>query len=333
MWQRSFACLGVLPRLPSFRQASNFRLAGSPLRVGGDNDDVSFEILSTKSNAVTGEPMRIYALSGYVSCLYLCHYPERQGDGPSVVALDCGTPTDADRIACFLRDYRDGDGKPVFDQGSASAAGGPPSGVLGANLGLAVATHVHPDHCGAARRYARGSGVPIAAAANMERYYDGPWGYAQMVSERFLVSIFAYMLGRTRIERPDISRDLALDPPKTLEGVDRYPRLKDGSRLPLGFHDWTAVACHGHTGHMVGLYHPAARIFYCADLIIARGRGRFQGPLPIDLLEEYLFSIELLRGLKVSWLLCAHGGIVNVEDFAGGWDWVLDEVAEYARTT
>mmetsp|Transcript_24223 Transcript_24223/g.74986 ORF Transcript_24223/g.74986 Transcript_24223/m.74986 type:complete len:386 (-) Transcript_24223:56-1213(-) len=328
-----------LPRIPSFRQRHNYKLVGPPLRVAGDNDALSHEVLTTKTNAVTGEPMRIYALSGYVSCLYLCHYPERPG--PNVVALDCGTPVDATRIAHFLRHFRDNDRRPIHGLGSSPDTAvdgvGSEGDVLAKSLALAVATHAHPDHCGAARVYRRQHGVPIAAPARLERYYAGWWGAAQLMSERFLLSAFAYMLGRHRIERPMMSRtDMCLEPPQvTTAGgalVDAYPRLQDGSPLPLGFHDWTAIACHGHTGHMVGLYHSAARIFYGADLIIARGKGRFAGPLPIDLPEEYLHTVERLRKLPVRWLLCAHGGIVDLDDVAGGWDYVLDEVAEHART-
>jgi glyoxylase-like metal-dependent hydrolase (beta-lactamase superfamily II) len=302
-------------RLPSFRQKAYYRLVGSPVRISGSNDDLSHETLSTQVNAVTKEAMKVHALSGYVSTLFLCQYPEREGANTFV--LDCGTPIDSNRVAYFLGNHnlphsaKPGDGTDDVSQAA-----------LKRLIKLAVATHAHPDHGGAARVYAA-KGIDVAAPRYINRYYSGIGGYAQLVAERFLMAAFAFMLGRTRIERLNITGRVPVS--------KHIPRLEDGRHLPHGFDDWQSVAIHGHTGHMVGLFHAASGVFYAADLII-KHKSRFLGPMPIDMPEEYLATIERLRTLPVRWLLLAHGGITDIDDIAGGWNYVLDQAAAHCRS-
>jgi glyoxylase-like metal-dependent hydrolase (beta-lactamase superfamily II) len=324
--------------LPPFGAAAKnvtYQLKGSPIRIGGRNEVITHELLSTKSNAVTNEPMKIHALSGYVSVLYACEYPERPS--PNCMLLDCGTWTDADRIAHYLAKSvpvvsATADDIPLPTSDPTTPAPSEPSSseaaprsdtneVLSARVLLAVATHAHPDHCGAAPRYAA-YGIGVGAPKNIDRYYAGWRGTAQLWSERLMLSLFAYMLGRQTCEWPMMTGKCPATP--------TLPSLSDGASLPCGFDDWTSIACHGHTGHMIGLFHGASGIFYAADFVICHKR-RFMGPMPTDMPEEYLVTIERLRGLPVRWLLLAHGGIVDMNDLAGGWQFVLDAAAAHCR--
>ena len=267
------------------------------MRVKGENRSISHESLNVRLPP-TGEPLRIHALSGYVSSLYICEYPERG----ETLLLDGGVPGDFDRVNHFVKN------------GLTSG----PSDTQ--RLTCALSTHAHIDHVGSIERHLE-NGTNCFVAEDWESYYTGAGGAFQRVVDAGLASLVAYRLGRG-FDYMWHNGSLSSTNPNLAK-----TRLRDGTQIP-GFEDWIAIHVPGHTGHMVALYQPTTNILYAADLIIHHKKD-FWPPIPLDIPYAYNHTLHRLRKLTVDWLLLPHGGIVNVEE-VGGWDAILDIVADNA---
>jgi glyoxylase-like metal-dependent hydrolase (beta-lactamase superfamily II) len=290
----------------------------------GTGRSITHEILMTETYG--NEPMKIHCIQGYISSMFLVQYPERK----EWLLLDTGMPSDVERVQSFIEhveNKKDGGGASITFNESAGTG----SVLKRRNPNLVVSTHCHVDHIGAGHRWAK-RGVPVAAAKGYEAYYRGFFGKVQEVVDTALSLLVAYRLGR-RFESPFSSmtnKNIAPSPstPTTAASPLIAPKvLDDGTELPY-FDDWVALKCPGHTDHMVVLYHPFTQVLYVADFFVAPRRNRFQAPVPIDVEFAYSHSVHRLRKLPVRFALLAHGGVIDVEDHAGGWDDILNNVVE-----
>lgn len=284
------------------RRVTTFRFGGEPLNMKGLGDVITREILSTRLS-VTGEPMRVHALSGYISTLYLCEYPERRLEDGGLLMLDTGMPSDFDRVKFYVESVL----RKEYDDKLE----------LKDLVNLVVSTHCHIDHIGAGYEYAK-HGMDVVVPSNISDYYDGLGGKMQQVIDGLLSMLFAKRLGR-RPAYPFLSPFGSLVAP----GRKPLPPLEDGMHLP-GFPDWVALKCPGHTMHMVVLYNTQTRFLYCADFFV-RHKNEIRAPVPVDLDYAFLHSMERLKKLDVEYALLAHGGIVNCEDL-GGWTAIIDDI-------
>lgn len=320
-------------RFPSrrFLFRKHYECVGGPLNMKGTGRTISHELILTES--LNAEPMRVHCLQGYISSLFLVQYPERR----EWLLLDTGMPSDMERVQSFIEnEEKKNPSTPSCSSPSSSPVEqAAPRGEGRRNPTLVVSTHCHVDHLGAGHRWAK-NGVPVAAASGYAAYYAGLSGRIQELVDTFLSLIVAYRLGR-RFESPFSSitnKDITVkkDGPSSVDDDLASPSpLQDGSVLPR-FDDWVALKCPGHTDHMVVLYHPLTQILYVADFFVAPRRNRFQAPVPIDVEFAYSHSVHRLRKLPVRCALLAHGGIINVEEHAGGWDDILSCVVEKQKS-
>lgn len=284
----------------------------------GDGSTISFERVLTKSD--TDEVMQIHAISGYIATLFLCEYVDRG----EFLMLDGGAASDGERVAAYIHHVN-------TERGRVQPGTKTPPPPLKDSLKLVVATHAHMDHVGGGAGYIK-AGIPVVPSNNIDGLYDGSSGSFQRAADHVLGQFVAWRLGRRPImsgAHPKVLPPLSkadLDS-SVLAGVPPQP-LSDLSPVP-GFEDWIAIHAPGHTTHMVLLYHPASRILYAADMILRQRRGEFWSPVPVDVDWAYSHTLHRLRGLDVRFLMMAHGGIADVEEF-GGWGAILDEVATHA---
>jgi glyoxylase-like metal-dependent hydrolase (beta-lactamase superfamily II) len=315
----------------------HYECVGGPLNMKGTGRSISHELLLTETFA--SEPMRVHCIQGYISSLFLVQYPERR----EWLLLDTGMPSDVERVQSFIENEETKAAAtsppPSVDETSAATstskdATSKKTSASRRSPNLVVSTHCHVDHLGAGHRWAK-RGVPVAAASGYEAYYRGFWGRMQEFVDTFLSLLVAHRLGR-RYESPFSSmryKNITATPNCGTATMIPAARLKldDGAVLPI-FDDWVALKCPGHTDHMVIMYHPHTQILYVADFFVAPRRNRFQAPVPIDVEFAYAHSIHRLRKLPVRFALLAHGGVIDVEEHAGGWEDILTCVVERQKS-
>ena len=293
-----------------------FKYAEGPVQMKGDGRTLSSSSLSLTT--MSAGRMKVHCLSGYISNLYLCEYPDLK----RMLLLDTGMGRDVDRVEFFINNVLHPD---TTSSSTASADSTPKKKPFDTQLKTVVSTHCHVDHMGAAWGY-RERGIPVAVADRYEEYFKGIGGKTQQGIEAVLATFVAHRLGR-KVEYP-------FCPLSVPEGAELDPRLrlKDGSHVP-GFEDWVAVACPGHTCHMNMLFHPESHILYAADFFVANNKQKkeFRAPVPIDVDYAYTHSLERLRNLSVRYVLLAHGGIIDCQE-AGGWEAILDDVASHRNS-
>ena len=315
--------------------------------MSGDGRSLTCERLLVRDSPHNMDAFTIHCLSGYVSCLYLLELPRLPGkpalgtapdNERSWVLLDAGTKSDVNRLVHFLR-HQCKEPRP-----------------LDVAMPLIVSTHAHPDHIGGIAPLMRTHHVGVvAAAAKHEQYYKG-LGRTHWWIDTYLLQLFARMLKRRPLELQICRSDIykfrnslmgrgSLGEPtswvtsryngrlkggelKDLEKTGYVP-LEDGSRLPM-LDQWVAIQVPGHTMHMVALYHEPSHILYAADLIIGH-KGEFRAPIPVDNERAFEHTLERLKHLSVSFLLLAHGGMIDLRERPGGWTGVLDEVRAHLR--
>lgn len=288
--------------------AAHFKFVGSPAVFRGPGNLLS--VTQVITSTFQGEPIRIHCLPGYASALFLVEYPERH----HFFLLDCGSPSDSPRIQFYMEE--------VLRHSIGS------DGItMKENLKLAVATHCHIDHTGAALAYHQ-LGIPVTRPLFLDVAYCGSRGRMEQLFEASLLMYVGSCNGRA-LENPFVHSQGIVGPYWSCT----YPsksNLLDGSQLPCGFHDWVAVNIPGHTSHMVGIYHTPSRTFYASDLMVKLKKGLFP-PRPVHFDWAYSHTLHRLRKLDVSCLLLAHGGVIDVKDQYGSWSHVIDEVAQNYR--
>lgn len=220
--------------------------------------------------------MKIHLTRGYIETLVFATYPDGR-----ILALDGGCRPDVPKMVSFVTEKL---------------------GRSYADVGLQLVSHSHPDHAGAVGYLRKKYGVPVAAPANMDRWYSGFGGFLQHKIDIYLTYTVVKAMGQpfhnllySRFTRPD------------------YP-LKDGQLLP-GFPDWQALAAPGHTGHDMVFYHAESKTLYASDVILAVNRHMLV-PFPLLFPGEMEETYFRLRNLDVKHLILAHSGMVRIENMA-----------------
>lgn len=231
--------------------------------------------------------MRIHLTRGYIETLVFASYPDGR-----ILVLDGGCRSDMPKMISFVEEKL---------------------GRSYSEVKLQIASHSHPDHAGAIGCLRKKYGVPIAAPANMDRWYAGFGGFLQHKIDICLTYTVVHAMGQpykniwySRYTRPD------------------YP-LKDGQPLP-GFPDWQALAAPGHTGHDMVFYHAESKTLYAADVILSVNRN-FLVPFPMSFPEQMEETYFRLRNLDVQHLILAHSGMMRIENMAS----VIDPLLELLK--
>jgi len=207
-------------------------------------------------------------LKGYLNNLFIAEY------APGLLLLDGASPADFELIEEFCREKLN---RPVSD------------------IKIAVVTHMHPDHSGAAPLLRQKYGTKIAAYKNIDEWYAGFTGWMQHVLDCLMAQILAVRKGvrirrifSRRITKPDILLD-------------------DGDFLPC-FSDWSILYTPGHTTHDIALFHGGEKILYCGDSIV-EVKNRFYLPLPVIYRERMKSSYMSMASLGAEIILIPHGNI------------------------
>ncbi len=214
-----------------------------------------------------GKDIKIHRLQGIIEDIYIAEYPDK------LLLLDGGARPDIPLIEEFITHKLN---RPLSD------------------LRLIVATHMHPDHAGAAPFLREKYNIPIAAHKEADEWYSGLGGWLQHLFDTFLARYVARKKGRKKA-RFSYPRKLKPD----------Y-LLNDSDRLPF-FADWKVIHSPGHTAHQITLYNEQARILYAADVLL-NINSKFVLPFPVELKLLCQQTLTRLARLDIDTLLLAHGG-------------------------
>jgi glyoxylase-like metal-dependent hydrolase (beta-lactamase superfamily II) len=217
--------------------------------------------------------MKIHTIKGYINNLFIAEYDH------GLLLLDGASPADLPVIEKFCLDTLK---RPVSD------------------IKLAVVTHMHPDHSGAAPLLRKKYGTRIAAYKNIDQWYKGPSGWLQHILDCLMAQIVA-VRQETKIHKVFSQR------------ITRPDFLVDGGDLLPGFPEWKVVYTPGHTAHDIAVFHAEKRILYCGDSIIVV-KNRFYLPLPVIFKNKMRHSYKELASLGASTILIPHGNTIHTED-------------------
>ncbi len=217
--------------------------------------------------------MKIHTLKGYINNLFIAEYDH------ALLLLDGASPADLPVLEKFCIDILK---RPVSD------------------IKLAIVTHMHPDHSGAAPLLRKKYGTKIAAYKKIDKWYRGPSGLLQHILDCLMAQIVAARQG-TKIHKIFSQRITKPDFP-----VDA------GDTLP-GFPEWEVIYTPGHTAHDIALFHSREKILYCGDSII-EVKNRFYLPLPVIFKNKMRRSYKEMAALGAKTILIPHGNIIHTED-------------------
>ena len=179
-------------------------------------------------------------------------------------------------------------------------------------LKLIVVTHPHPDHSGAAPTLHRQYGVAIAAIPVINEWYRGFNGWLTQKTDIFLTYYVAQKKGK-QFKHLRFPRHTPITHP-----------LSNGMHLPF-FTDWQILSTPGHTKMDVSIYHEKESIAYVADLLIGLGK-RYSTPYPISDPIQYRKSLQMMKELKIKYILLAHHGMHEVA--VETWDTLIQTVGD-----
>lgn len=216
---------------------------------------------------------KIHRFDGYISNLFLIEYEH------GLLLLDCGAIGDIKRIEKYC-----------FNILKCSPA----------EIKLAIVTHMHPDHSGAAVLLRKKYGIPIAAHNEVDLWYKGISGVIQQTLDCYMMQIVARRIDR-KLEKSLFDKNIKPD----------YP-LKDFQQLPF-FSDWKAVHVPGHTLHDIVLYNEKAKVIYVSDCL-CDVKGKLQLPLPVIFYDQMKESFKKMASLDCTYILLAHGNTVYTEN-------------------
>jgi len=217
--------------------------------------------------------MKIHKIIGYINNLFIAEYSH------GLLLLDGGSPADLPVIEKFCIDILK---RPVSD------------------IKLAVVTHMHPDHSGAAPLLREKYGTRIAAYKNIDQWYKGPSGTFQHILDCLMAQIVAVKLG-TKINKIFSRR------------ITRPDFLVNGDDLLPYFPEWKVTHTPGHTTHDIALFHLQKKILYCGDSII-EVRNRYYLPLPVLFRDKMKRSYKEMAALGATTILIPHGNIIHTEN-------------------
>ncbi len=217
--------------------------------------------------------MKIHTLKGYINNLFIAEYDH------GLLLLDGASPADLPLIEKFCEDNLK---RPVSD------------------IKLAIVTHMHPDHSGAAPLLRKKYGTQIAAYKNIDKWYRGPSGWLQHVLDCLMAQIVA-VRQKTKIQKVFSQR------------ITKPDFLVDGGDPLPGFPEWQIVYTPGHTAHDIALFHSKEKILYCGDSII-EVKNRFYLPLPVIFIKKMRRSYKELASLGAKTILIPHGKTICTDD-------------------
>lgn len=217
--------------------------------------------------------MKIHKVKGYITTIFIAEYED------SLLLLDGGSPADAD----------------VIERYCAETLKRPASDII-----LAVVTHMHPDHSGAAPILRKKYGTKIAAYKNIDLWYSGPTGWIQHKLDCFMAQLVATRQ-KTRIRKVFSRRITKPDFP-----------LDDCDLLPF-FPDWRIIYIPGHTSHDISLFHEKTKTLYCGDSVI-EVKGRLYLPLPVIFRGWMKNSYRKMGMLGAEKILIPHGNSIETEN-------------------
>jgi glyoxylase-like metal-dependent hydrolase (beta-lactamase superfamily II) len=217
--------------------------------------------------------LKVHELNGYIQSIYLVEYPDK------LLLLDGCCRADVKFLDEFIthtlnRSFTD--------------------------LKLAVVTHMHPDHAGAAAELRRLTGCKIVTSNNTTHWYKGLQGRLMHLLDVCLAAWVARRLNKPWQNlwySPHLSADYLLD---------------DGSLLP-DFPDWLVVATPGHTDRDISIFHTPSKRIYVADLLV-KVKSRYLPPLPVFHPNQYKKSLQKVQSMNLNSVMLAHGGEVPFAD-------------------
>lgn len=215
----------------------------------------------------------LHTIDGHISTIYLAVYKDK------VLILDCGCQCDVKAVEHYITKK--------LKRSIAS-------------VGLAVASHAHPDHGGGASFFSRKHGVPLAAPRHINEWYTGISGYIQHLIDIFLGYHVARTTGKP-VSNLFFNRKLKID-----------HCLDHETPLP-GFEDWVALSTPGHTHHDMVFYNRKAKLLYAADVILCVN-GKYLLPFPVPMEKKMTRSLDLIASLEVDTMFMAHGGVKEMID-------------------
>ncbi|MBF0443423.1 MAG: MBL fold metallo-hydrolase [Oligoflexales bacterium] len=217
----------------------------------------------------------IHKILGAFETLFLVEYPDR------LLLLDGGCLTDTNQIIYFITKILN---RKMED------------------LKLAVVSHAHPDHAGAALKLRKLYKTEIAAHEFIDLWYSGIGGFTQHLMD---IGFAQYVIFKFhhRIKHLWYSRKINPD-----------HKLRDNDPLPY-FDDWKVLHMPGHTANDIVIYNEKLSLAYIGDLII-RMIGIYYPPIPVTNSSAYKKTIDRLSKMKIDKLLLAHGGVVQNTDIS-----------------
>ncbi len=145
------------------------------------------------------------------------------------------------------------------------------------DIGMIIATHIHPDHLEAVQTFAR-PGVILTL---------------HQEEEKFMQEVGGEFYGVFGLEKPKLQ-------------VDFF--LRDGE-LRVGTKTLQVLHTPGHSPGSISLYWPEKKALFTGDVVFPMGVGRTDFPGGDGALLRD--SIEKLSRLDAEWLLSGHGEVIK----------------------
>ena len=173
-----------------------------------------------------------------------------------------------------------------------------------------VITHIHPDHYGLARKIKELCGAEVVmhkieAGLINSRYKDFN-GLLWQIGEELSAN------GVPQAELPEL-KEAALWINQFVSPDLPDVMLDDGDRITNGSFEFEVLRTPGHSPGHICLYEPRKRWLFCGDHVLFNttphvGSHPQSGDNPLG---DYLNSLEMLSGLKVSFVFPGHGPVFN----------------------
>jgi glyoxylase-like metal-dependent hydrolase (beta-lactamase superfamily II) len=217
--------------------------------------------------------MKIHFLRGFINNLYIAEYEH------GLLLLDGASRPDIPLIEKFCKQILK---RPASD------------------IKLALVSHMHPDHSGAAPLLRKKYGTSIAAYKDIDKWYSGFSGFLQHTLDYLMTQILAFKQEK-KIRQVYSPRFIKPDFP-----------INSGDSLPF-FPEWRAIHTPGHTTHDISIFHSQERILYCGDCIVEM-KNRFFLPLPVIFRDKMRESYNILAALGATTILLPHGNVINTDN-------------------
>ena len=174
-------------------------------------------------------------------------------------------------------------------------------GVRWPEIATVVATHIHPDHIGAARK--------VLAASNADLWIDrAEFDYLNTILAGETPWVLAALTeaGVPRESWPAI-RDSLAGLRGALSPVEPRRLLEGGETVPTALGPAQVIPTPGHSAGNICLYWPQARILYSGDHLIEMITPNIAWMPGRDMLGEYLESLDRVGGLDIETVVSSHG--------------------------